>query len=189
MDPNYPADYSHGYTFSNRVISVGAINSSGEIANFSNYGATSVDIFAPGSHILSTYPLHLCIESPNTTYATSNGNKKRCEVEWSEENNCWEWNGTTHESNGYHFMSGTSMAAPYVAGVAALILSNNPDLTAEEIKERIIYNHTDIPNLSGACASGGILNAYKALTATPPTEEIFNNFGYEGSTFSWKGLV
>lgn len=189
LDPNYPADYSHGYTFSNRVISVGAINSSGEIANFSNYGATSVDIFAPGSHILSTYPLHLCIESPNTTYATSNGNKKRCEVEWSEENNCWEWNGTTHESNGYHFMSGTSMAAPYVAGVAALILSNNPDLTAEEIKERIIYNHTDIPNLSGACASGGILNAYKALTATPLTEEIFNNFGYEGSTFSWKGLV
>lgn len=184
LHPQYPAGYN-----SENIIVVGSINSNGDKSSFSNYGSATVDIFAPGSHILSTYPLHLCIESPNTTYATSNGNKKRCEVEWSEKNNCWEWNGTTHESNGYHFMSGTSMAAPHVTGVAALLMSINPHLTAEEIKERIIYNDTDIPNLSEACVSGGILNAYKALTEPPQVEEIFNNFGYEGSTFSWKGSV
>ena len=48
---NYPAEYN----LSN-IISVGATTSSGSLASWSNYGATTVDITAPGSGILSTLP-------------------------------------------------------------------------------------------------------------------------------------
>ncbi len=49
--PFYPASY----TLPN-IVSVGSITSTGTISNFSNYGATSVDLFAPGSGILSSLP-------------------------------------------------------------------------------------------------------------------------------------
>jgi subtilisin family serine protease len=38
------------------IISVGSITSTGAISSFSNFGATTVDLFAPGSSILSTWP-------------------------------------------------------------------------------------------------------------------------------------
>ena len=38
------------------VLSVGAIDQNGELAEFTNYGATAVDLMAPGTNILSTYP-------------------------------------------------------------------------------------------------------------------------------------
>jgi len=50
----YPSDYSRGQSFSNRVISVGAINSDGTKRSTSNYGAESVSILAPGTGILTT---------------------------------------------------------------------------------------------------------------------------------------
>jgi subtilisin family serine protease len=49
--PHYPANYT-----SANVISVASITSSGAKSSFSNYGATSVDIGAPGSSIISTVP-------------------------------------------------------------------------------------------------------------------------------------
>lgn len=49
--PSYPANYDLP-----NVISVGATDSNDNMASFSNYGATSVDIFAPGVSILSTVP-------------------------------------------------------------------------------------------------------------------------------------
>ncbi|WP_210420298.1 S8 family serine peptidase [Aquisphaera giovannonii] len=58
--PFYPAAYSN-----DNIISVAAISSSGARASYSNYGATTVDIGAPGDGILSTYP--------NSRYATLSG--------------------------------------------------------------------------------------------------------------------
>jgi len=49
--PSYPASYTNG-----NVISVAALTSTGGLASFSNYGATSVDLAAPGSGIISTVP-------------------------------------------------------------------------------------------------------------------------------------
>ena len=49
--PHYPASYD-----SPNILSVAAINNKGNLAKFSNYGATSVDISAPGVEILSTLP-------------------------------------------------------------------------------------------------------------------------------------
>jgi glucan-binding YG repeat protein/subtilisin family serine protease len=52
--PEYPASYE-----SNNIISVAAIDNSGNLASFSNYGSQNVDIAAPGVNILSTVPLVL----------------------------------------------------------------------------------------------------------------------------------
>jgi len=59
--------------------------------------------------------------------------------------------------------SGTSMAAPLVAAAAGLMLSQNPALSPEAVKEKIIRSATPLPALAGKVASGGMLNAYGAL--------------------------
>ncbi|WIA17105.1 hypothetical protein OEZ85_014000 [Tetradesmus obliquus] len=51
------------------IISVGSITSTGAISSFSNYGATSVDLFAPGSGILSTYPVNNYASMSGTSMA------------------------------------------------------------------------------------------------------------------------
>lgn len=76
---------------------------------------------------------------------------------------------TTTLNGGYTSMSGTSFAAPYVAGVAALLLSKYPYLTAEELKLSILRNAESVYNVNGSdvfynyCTSGGRLNAYDTL--------------------------
>jgi len=76
-------------------------------------------------------------------------------------------------SDWYCEESGTSMAAPFVTGVAAIMLSINPTLTPEEIKAFIMGNvdceivsdsGTRYPYI-GKCVSGGRLNAYEAVNA------------------------
>ena len=91
---------------------------------FTNYGATSVDLAAPGEDILSTYL------------------------------------GT-----GYQRSSGTSMAAPHVAGVAGLLAKLDPSLTAEAIRAVILENVDRSDKWSGLVLSGGRLNAFKAAEA------------------------
>lgn len=79
---------------------------------------------------------------------------------------------TTPDSK-YESLSGTSMAAPVVSGVAALIRSHYPHLTAFQVKE-IIMKSVIKPDyevkvgdkkmlFSELCVSGGIVNAYEAL--------------------------
>uniref|UniRef100_A0A383VUP8 Uncharacterized protein n=1 Tax=Tetradesmus obliquus TaxID=3088 RepID=A0A383VUP8_TETOB len=62
---SYPA----GYNLPN-IISVGSITSTGAISSFSNFGATSVDLFAPGSGILSTWPVNGYNSISGTSMAT-----------------------------------------------------------------------------------------------------------------------
>ncbi len=75
------------------------------------------------------------------------------------------WPGT-----GYQYLSGTSMAAPYVSGVAALLWSKAPyDLTAAEVRDAILASAVDNPlpiaEDRDKVATGGQLNAYGVLTA------------------------
>lgn len=103
-------------------------------ASFSNYGAKTVAIFAPGVSINSTVP----------------GSK-------------------------YANHQGTSMAAPVVAGVAALIREYYPSLSAKQVKEILLKSVTkvthkvrkpgteELVDFTDLCVSGGIVNAYQAL--------------------------
>jgi subtilisin family serine protease len=64
----------------------------------------------------------------------------------------------------YQYMQGTSMAAGYVSGLAALILSESSDLTSSELKS-VIQSSVDLKQtLLDQVASGGRVNAFNALT-------------------------
>ncbi len=130
--PFYPASNKYA-----NLISVGASTKQDTKRSTSNYGAQSVDLFAPGENILSCTPVAAC----------QNGSCK----------------ASTHVSNGYHYMSGTSMATPYVAGVAALLLSKYPSMSAYQLKKEILENVTFVSDLNNLCLTDGRLNAYNAL--------------------------
>ena len=133
----YPNDQlGIGEEVSNNFIKVGATGpkyGSSILAGYSNYGKSSVDVFAPGSEIYSTYP-----------------NQK------------------------YEYAQGTSMASPLVAGVAALILSQYPKLTASQAKQILmtsgvtinkkvtLQNGETVP-FTSLSKSGKVINAYNAL--------------------------
>ncbi|MCL2563807.1 MAG: S8 family serine peptidase [Oscillospiraceae bacterium] len=74
---------------------------------------------------------------------------------------------STYGPNTYAYMSGTSMASPQVAGVAALLLSHNPNYTTDQMRVAILDSADRIPSLSGRVVTGGRLNAYNALTRAP----------------------
>jgi subtilisin-like proprotein convertase family protein len=115
--PHYPSSYD-----APNVVAVASTDNNDDRSSFSNYGATSVDLFAPGSSIFSTLP-----------------------------------------GNGYGTASGTSMAAPHVAGVAALMLSKNSTLSVSELKDNLVNSGDLIPALIDLCVSGKRLNAYNSL--------------------------
>ena len=122
---------------SENIIVVGASTEEDKPWVDSNYHRSKVDLFAPGENILCCYPKALC----NETNCTS----------------------AFHHSYGYHYGSGTSEAAPYVTGVAALIMAEYPNLTVVEVKDRILNSVDVSSSFLGKCATGGRLNAYKAL--------------------------
>lgn len=141
-ETHYPSrTYLNSRKKANNWIEVGASSwKSGEnlVANFSNYGKKTVDVFAPGVDIYSTVP-----------------------------------------NGGYEKLSGTSMATPVTSGVAALIKSYFPDLSAKQIKSIIIKSATKLkskevnfPSEMGEevkgkfgelSSTGSIVNAYEAV--------------------------
>lgn len=74
------------------------------------------------------------------------------------------YNGDTSDKY-YVNMTGTSMATPYVTGVAALIKSKYPSISADGIKKAILDSVDKVTDLSNKVKTGGRLNAYKALLA------------------------
>ena len=70
---------------------------------------------------------------------------------------------STWLNGGYREASGTSMATPHVAGVAALILAAEPKMSVEKLRERILKSTEKLDSLNGKVESGGKLDAAKAL--------------------------
>lgn len=120
-DNDRRAHYPSNYDLPN-MLSVAALDRNDQLASFSNYGAKTVHVAAPGREITST------------------------------------WLG-----NQYREASGTSMAAPQVSGIAALILANEPKLSMAKLRERIMKSSDPIDTLLGKVVVGGRLNAAKAL--------------------------
>jgi subtilisin family serine protease len=144
--PHYPiADYESGGRARN-VITVGWSRSKFDerLAHpLSDYGARTVDLFAPGSDIFSTVP-----------------------------------------DDKYEYKSASSMSAPMVTGVAALLLSYFPRLTAVQVKNIIMSSSlkpTIAVNKPGTkqkvsfrslSVSGGIVNAQNAVLAALHREGV-----------------
>jgi|GEM_PF-679376 len=92
----------------------------------------------------------------------SNFGRKRIEIA------AIELNYTTDIQGGigiYALGGGTSDAAPVVSGVAALMLSVNRELSAKQLKQLLLESATKLPTLEGKVASGGMVNAYRAVLA------------------------
>jgi hypothetical protein len=116
---NYPCSYP-----APNLICVAASSSPDGLFSGSNYGATSVDLAAPGVTIWSTI------------------------------------------IGDYGSKSGTSMAAPHVAGAAALLLSDAPTATVAQLKQALMST-VGGPSLNGKVASNGRLNVAAAVNALP----------------------
>jgi thermitase len=71
------------------------------------------------------------------------------------------------DPSGYNSFNGTSMAAPYVAGLAALVLTEHPDASPEEVKVRIMGTAEPPSGLEAGMLGAGRVNAVDALTASP----------------------
>lgn len=95
------------------------------------------------------------------------------------------YNGDTSDKY-YVNMTGTSMAAPYVTGVAALIKSKYPSISADGIKKAILDSVDKLTDLSNKVKTGGRLNAYKALLAVENCKftVAYNKNGGTGSNMA-----
>ncbi len=80
----------------------------------------------------------------------------------------------------YDSWSGTSMATPHVSGVAALVWSNEPNLTAIELKQRLLQTARPIAGLKGKTKTGGLVNAYLAITNKTPEPDINDPANWQG---------
>lgn len=70
---------------------------------------------------------------------------------------------STVPEKGYDFKSGTSMATPHVSGVASLVLTKFPELSNQQLKDRLMFSTDRLPQLEGKIVSGGRLNLARAL--------------------------
>ena len=129
VTPVYPGSYEVP-----NVIAVAASDHNDEPASFTCYGTESVDLFAPGVNIYSTFP----------TYKTNTMKDRGF-------------------STDYESISGTSMATPHVAGAAALLSSVTGRLSPAVIKSILMESVDPIDNFSGLVASGGRLNVANML--------------------------
>ena len=75
---------------------------------------------------------------------------------------------STYINNSYASMSGTSMAAPHVAGVAALLWSAHPGASVGDVRNAILQGADPVSALAGRTATGARLNAHGALNKLAP---------------------
>jgi len=103
---------------------------------------------------------------------------------------------TTPAADNYAWYMGTSMATPHVAGVVALMLSANPNLTPDDVAAKLKSTARAFPAACSGCGAG-IVNAAAAVNAalastttttpTPTTTVTWTTCATEGGTCSFSG--
>lgn len=71
---------------------------------------------------------------------------------------------STSKNGDYENLSGTSMATPFVSGVASLVISVNGSQKASQLRQRLIDTSRRFETLSGLVSSNGLINAYGAVS-------------------------
>ncbi|MFJ3906007.1 S8 family serine peptidase [Streptomyces sp. NPDC090025] len=151
-----------GFTPANcaNIINVASTSREGNRSFYSNFG-TIVDVAAPGGETRRATDTPGTVTTPeNGIYSTLNSG------------------ATVQSAETYKPYQGTSMAAPHIAGLAALLKSAKPSLTPADIESAIKANARPLP---GTCTGGcgtGIADAAKtvaAVTTTPPPGTVFTN--------------
>jgi len=92
-------------------------------------------------------------------------------------------------NSSYDYCTGTSMAAPYVTGTAALLLSYNYNLTTQQLKSAILNNVDKVPALNGLVSTGGRLNTFKALQSISTPYKTFDGGGFHTLYLKTDGTV
>jgi subtilisin family serine protease len=134
------------------VITVGAVDNNKELANFSSVGPPS---YHEGWKTKIHFPTSLYINFPQPG-----------EPWWTKPDVCAPGVNiySTILNNKWDSLSGTSMATPHVAGVAALILEKNPNLTPQTVKNLIKHTAESLKDKYGRFQAGdGATNAYTAV--------------------------
>jgi serine protease AprX len=133
------------------VINVGSGTKAKDLSGFSSRGVEGdfykhVDVVAPGSSIIST-------RAPNTALGALGP--------------VVDANNPTYTQY-YHTLSGTSMATPFVAGTAALLLEANPDLSPDQI-ESILMQTASPMNFPFHVVGGGYIDVLAAVDLASKT--------------------
>ena len=171
------------------VVTVGALDDAGtpsllddSIAAFSSRGPTAIDaiakpdVVAPGRRMVS-------LRSPGSTLDTLFPDRRV---------------GAPVDP-AYFVLSGTSMAAPVVAGVVALLLERDPTLTPGQIKYRLTSTATPLAFATTSSAGAGLVNALAAASSLDRSKgrtafRITNAFANEafrplfGQSLVWRDL-
>ncbi|MHC4647743.1 MAG: S8 family serine peptidase, partial [Planctomycetota bacterium] len=145
-----------------RAIAVGAVDKADNIASYSD-GGPELDLVAPGADMLGgeNYP-----EIVSTFSTLVANNPLYCMYLLAGE--CYD-NYFIVDGSRYIRAAGTSMATPHVAGAAALLLEENPNLTPAQIKDVLEQNADDLGPASWDNVYGwGRVNIQKALENIPP---------------------
>lgn len=237
--PSYPASYR----LANMLV-VAATQQNDGLANFSNYGSTTVDLAAPGQNILSLQPSIISFVTEQTTYPSTAldysglttglaGSIIDCGLGYPADfpasvrgqialiergsitfaakvanamsagalaviiynNTTGNFVGTLQApgawiparsisqmdglalkaalprigaitvNGGYHFLSGTSMATPLVAGAVALAARNHPEEAVAQRRARLLSAVTPLPSLQGKVITAGRLDLQRLLDA------------------------
>ena len=92
---------------------------------------------------------------------------------------------TTHVNQSYRVAGGTSLAAPIVAGIAALLKSVDPNLTADQVYEKIVGSTTYVRGLANVSIGNGVVNALNAFSVGTDGDEHI--LGYDGDDTLFAG--